>query len=160
MPPFRVGLGFDVHPFAPDRQLCLGGVKIPYSLGLAGHSDADVLLHALADAIFGAIGSGDIGQHFPNTDPKWKNCESRVFLEHAVAEAAEKGFFVANADCTLLAEKPKIAPHVEAIRASIAKILKVEADAVGIKATTMEKMGFVGRGEGIAAIAVVLLAKQ
>jgi 2-C-methyl-D-erythritol 2,4-cyclodiphosphate synthase len=157
--PYRVGLGFDVHPFAPDRPLYLGGVLIPHTLGLAGHSDADVLLHAITDAIFGAIGSTDIGQHFPNADPRWKDYSSSVFLEQAVAEARAKGFRVGNVDATILAEQPKIAPHVPAIRRKLAALLGVAEDATSLKATTMERMGFVGRGEGIAAMAVVLLVK-
>jgi 2-C-methyl-D-erythritol 2,4-cyclodiphosphate synthase len=156
----RVGLGFDVHPFAPDRPLYIGGVHIPFAHGLAGHSDADVLLHAIADAIFGAIGAGDIGQHFPNTDPRWQNCPSRVFVEHAAAQAALQGFAIVNVDCTLLAEKPKIGPYVATMRATIAAMLAIDSGAVGVKATTMEKMGFVGREEGIAALAVALLAKS
>lgn len=156
-PSARVGIGFDVHSFAENRPLYLGGVQIPYHLGLAGHSDADVLLHAVTDALFGAVGLGDIGQHFPDTDPRWKDCRSEVFVKAAYQEALARGYTIANIDCSILAEQPKIAPHVPAIRASIAELLEIAEDCVGIKATTMERMGFVGRGEGMAAFAVVLL---
>jgi 2-C-methyl-D-erythritol 4-phosphate cytidylyltransferase/2-C-methyl-D-erythritol 2,4-cyclodiphosphate synthase len=158
--PQRIGMGFDVHPFEPARPLFLGGVAIPDAPGLAGHSDADVLLHAIADAIFGGLGAGDIGTHFPNTDPQWRNCQSRVFVETAVAEARAVGYGVANLDCTLLVERPKIAPHVPAMKEAIAAMLGVAPDCVGIKATTMEQLGAIGRGEGIAAMAVVLLQRS
>jgi len=157
MPQVRVGIGFDVHPFATGRELILGGVVIPHTHGLAGHSDADALLHAVADSIFGALGLGDIGQHFPNTDPTWKDRSSRVFVEYAVEKAREHGFQIGNIDSTILAERPKIGPYVQQMRSNIAEMLGITADRVGIKATTMEKMGFVGREEGIAAMAVVLL---
>ncbi len=157
---FRVGLGFDVHPFDPQRPLYLGGVPIQGAPGLAGHSDADVLLHAIADAIFGALGSADIGTHFPNTDPTWKNSPSSIFVEKAYEEARQVGFVVANIDCTLLAEQPKIAPYVAAIKASVAEMLRIETSQVGLKATTMEKLGAIGRGEGIVAMSVVLLQAE
>lgn len=155
--PFRVGFGFDVHPFEEGRPLYLGGILIPSQLGLAGHSDADVLLHAVTDAIFGAIGSTDIGQHFPNTDPRWKGCASSVFVREAVEEARQKGYAMVNVDCTILAEQPKISPHVVAIRENLASLLGISVDAISLKATTTEKLGFIGRGEGIAAMAIVLV---
>lgn len=158
-PPFRVGLGFDVHSFQQGRPLMLGGVQIAAPFGLAGHSDADVLLHAVADAIFGAIGSPDIGQHFPNTDQRWKNCPSSVFVREAENEACTKGYTIVNIDCTILAEKPKIAPHLEVIRQSLSALLEIPLEAISLKATTMEKMGFIGREEGMAAMVVVLLGR-
>jgi 2-C-methyl-D-erythritol 2,4-cyclodiphosphate synthase len=157
---FRVGIGFDVHAFEEGRPLFLGGVQIPHTRGLAGHSDADALLHAISDAIFGALGQPDIGQHFPNTDPRWKDCPSRVFLAEAVRIAREAGYVVVNLDSTLLAEEPKMAPHIPAMRDLIAKELGIEPQQVGIKATTMEGLGFIGRREGIAAMAVVLLGER
>jgi len=157
---FRVGIGFDVHAFEEGRPLFLGGVQIPHTRGLAGHSDADALLHAISDAIFGALGQPDIGQHFPNTDPRWKDCPSCVFLAEAVRIAREAGYVVVNLDSTLLAEEPKMAPHIPAMRDLIAKELGIEPQQVGIKATTMEGLGLIGRHEGIAAMAVVLLGER
>ena len=149
-----VGIGYDVHQFAEGRQLVLGGVQIPHSKGLDGHSDADVVMHAICDAVLGALGAGDIGTFFPNTDPKWKGAPSRVFLEEAARQVASRGGQIVNVDCTVLAQEPKIAPHVQAMKKRVAEALRIDPVRVGIKATTNEKMGFIGRGEGIAAMAV------
>ncbi|GMA50486.1 2-C-methyl-D-erythritol 2,4-cyclodiphosphate synthase [Alicyclobacillus contaminans] len=153
----RVGLGFDVHAFAPDRRLVLGGVEIPFTHGLAGHSDADVVLHAVMDALLGALALGDIGQHFPNTDERYRNADSKLLCEQVYAMIRSRGYQVGNIDVMIMAEQPKIAPHTTAMRACIAELVGCTMDAVSVKATTMEKMGFVGRREGIAAQAVVLL---
>lgn len=150
----RTGTGFDVHKFADGDHVWLGGVKIPHTHKLEGHSDADVVLHALTDAVLGAIGEADIGQHFPPSDPKWKGAPSRIFLEHAAKLARAAGFEIANVDATVLAEAPKIGPHAQAMKQVIAEALGIAPDKVGIKATTMEGLGFVGRREGIAAQAV------
>jgi 2-C-methyl-D-erythritol 4-phosphate cytidylyltransferase/2-C-methyl-D-erythritol 2,4-cyclodiphosphate synthase len=149
----RTGSGFDVHAFCEGDHVWLGGVKIAHDRGLSGHSDADVALHALTDAILGAIGDGDIGEHFPPTDPEWRGAPSRIFLEDAVRRVRERGGRVANVDITLLCEAPKIGPHRPAMRAAIAEILGLDAARVGIKATTTEGLGFLGRREGIAALA-------
>ncbi|MEM1058445.1 MAG: 2-C-methyl-D-erythritol 2,4-cyclodiphosphate synthase [Verrucomicrobiota bacterium] len=151
---FRVGIGYDVHQLVEGRPLFLGGVEIPHDRGLDGHSDADALLHAIADAILGAIGEGDIGQHFPNTDPQWKDVRSTVLLEHIAKVLAERGARLENVDATLIAEAPKIGPHLPAMKEAIAAALGITTAQVGIKATTNETMGFVGRREGIAAMAV------
>jgi 2-C-methyl-D-erythritol 2,4-cyclodiphosphate synthase len=156
----RIGNGFDVHALVPGRRLVLGGVDIPYDRGLDGHSDADVLLHALADAILGAVALGDIGRHFPDTDPRWKGADSRALLRHVVALAAERGFAIGNVDVTVIAQAPRIAPHVAAMRANIAADLGCDEDAVSVKATTTERLGFAGRGEGIAAMATVLVVAR
>jgi 2-C-methyl-D-erythritol 4-phosphate cytidylyltransferase/2-C-methyl-D-erythritol 2,4-cyclodiphosphate synthase len=153
----RTGSGFDVHAFGPGDAVMLGGVKVPWKQGVVAHSDGDVLLHALTDALLGAGGCGDIGQHFPDSDPRWRGADSRQFVRHAVQMLAERGWRVVNADLTLLAEAPRIAAHREAIRASIAAALGVAPELVNLKATTTEKLGFLGRGEGLAAQAVVLL---
>lgn len=158
-PPFRIGTGFDVHQFARGRKLILGGVEIPHEKGLLGHSDADALLHAICDAILGALAAGDIGEHFPNTDSKWKDCDSMVFLRECARIAADAGYSVTNIDSTILAERPKMFPHIPAMRERIASALNLPFDCIGIKATTMETMGFVGRQEGIAAMAVALLTR-
>ncbi len=161
MSDIRVGHGFDVHRFCPGDRVWLCGVAIPHDRGLEGHSDADVGLHALADAIYGAIGDGDIGQHFPPSDPRWKGAGSHVFLRHAGQRVAARGGRIANVDVTLLCEHPKIAPHATAMKARIAALLGLEPDRISIKATTMERMGFVGREEGMGALAtatVVLTA--
>ena len=161
MSDIRVGHGFDVHRFCPGDQVWLCGVAIPHDRGLEGHSDADVGLHALADAIYGAIGDGDIGQHFPPSDPRWKGAGSHVFLRHAGQRVAARGGRIANVDVTLLCEHPKIAPHATAMKARIGALLGLEPDRISIKATTMERMGFVGREEGMGALAtatVVLTA--
>lgn len=149
----RVGHGFDVHRFVPGDHVWLCGVRIPHSAALSGHSDADVGLHALADALYGAIGDGDIGQHFPPSDPQWRGAESHVFLTHAGGRVAERGGRIGNVDVTLLCERPKIGPHAAAMRARIGDILGLPPERVSIKATTMERMGFVGREEGMGAIA-------
>jgi len=153
----RVGFGYDVHPLVPGRPLVLGGVTIPYERGLEGHSDADVLLHALTDAVLGALGAGDIGTHFPNTDPKWKNVASTLFLAESARLAKEKKATILNVDATLLAEAPKLLPHFPAMCAKIATALGLPVDRVNMKATTNEKLGFIGRGDGIAALAVAAL---
>lgn len=153
----RIGQGYDVHRLAPGRRLVLGGEEIPFERGLDGHSDADVLLHALTDAVLGAAGLGDLGTHFPPGDPEWKDAESVGLLSIAVGKAAAAGFRVVNCDLTLIAEAPKLAPYRERIRARLARVLGVEPGAVGLKATTNEGLGALGRGEGIAAFAVVLL---
>lgn len=156
---FRTGSGFDVHAFGPGDGVMLGGVRIPWERGVLAHSDGDVLLHALTDALLGAAGLGDIGQHFPDSDPQWRGADSTRFLRHALTLLAEKGWSVVNADLTLLAEAPRIAPHRDAIRASMASALGLPVDAVNLKATTTEKLGFLGRSEGLAAQAAVLLKK-
>jgi 2-C-methyl-D-erythritol 2,4-cyclodiphosphate synthase len=153
----RVGQGYDIHRFAPGRKLMLGGEEIPHPRGLAGHSDADVLLHALGDALLGAAGLGDLGTHFPADDPLWKDARSIDLLARILELVRGKGWRVVSCDLTLLAELPRLAPHRERIQARIARLLEVPEDAVGLKATTQEGLGAVGRGEGIAALAVVLL---
>lgn len=157
---FRVGNGFDVHALVEGRALIVGGVKIPYERGLLGHSDADVLLHAICDAILGALAEGDIGRHFPDTDPRWKGVDSRVLLRRVVALARERGWRIGNLDTTLVAQAPKIAPYVATMRANIAADAGCAVDAIGVKATTTERLGFTGRGEGMAAWATVLLVRD
>ena len=154
---FRIGNGFDVHALVPGRPLVIGGVIIPFDRGLAGHSDADVLLHAIADAVLGALALGDLGAHFPDTDARWKGVDSRVLLRHVVTLARDRGWRTGNVDATVVAQVPKLAPHVPAMRAAIAADLGCELDRVSVKATTTERLGFTGREEGIAAIATVLL---
>lgn len=153
----RVGQGFDVHALVSGRRLVIGGVEIAHERGLLGHSDADVLLHAITDAVIGAAGLGDIGRLFPDSDPQFKDADSRVLLRQAVERAAKAGWKVGNVDATVIAERPKIAPHVAAMCAQVAADCGIEAGAVNIKGKTSEKLGFAGRGEGIAAQAVVLL---
>lgn len=153
----RVGIGYDVHRLAVGRKLILGGVEIPFEKGLDGHSDADVLMHAICDAILGAIGSGDIGRLFPNSDPRWKNAESKIFLQHAAKKVAEIGGSIINVDSSIIAEAPKISPHIESMKSIIASALGITPQQVGIKATTNEGLGFAGRKEGIAAFAVALV---
>ncbi|MBX9896501.1 MAG: bifunctional 2-C-methyl-D-erythritol 4-phosphate cytidylyltransferase/2-C-methyl-D-erythritol 2,4-cyclodiphosphate synthase [Qipengyuania sp.] len=159
LPQMRVGMGYDVHRLAAGEELWLGGVPIPHDKGLAGHSDADVALHALVDAILGALGEGDIGTHFPPSDARWKGAASSVFVQHAVALAWTAGYTIANADLTIVCEAPRIGPHREAMRARIADLLGVATGAVSVKATTTEGLGFAGRGEGIAAQALVTLQR-
>lgn len=154
-PAFRIGQGFDVHRLEAGEELWLGGVLIPHDKGLAGHSDADVALHAITDAVLGAVGEGDIGTHFPPSDPQWRGARSGQFLEHAVGLARAAGYAVANVDLTLICEAPKIGPHRPAMRAEVARLMGLDESAVSIKATTTEKLGFTGRGEGIAAQAIV-----
>lgn len=153
----RIGQGFDVHRFGPGDAVVLGGVRISHTHGLIAHSDGDVLLHALCDALLGAIAAGDIGRHFPDTDPRWKGADSRALLRHCLTLVRDAGFRVGNVDLTIIAERPKIAPHAEAIRANIAADLGFTPGDVGLKATTTEGLGFTGRREGIAAQAIALL---
>ncbi len=160
IPSIRVGTGYDVHRLAEGEELWLGGVKIEHSRGLAGHSDADVAIHAAVDAILGAIGAADIGQHFPPSDPKWKGAKSDQFLAHAVQLAGEAGYRLGNVDITIICEAPKLAPHREAMRQRLAEIIGIEIAAVSVKATTTERLGFTGRGEGIAAQAVATLQRN
>jgi 2-C-methyl-D-erythritol 2,4-cyclodiphosphate synthase len=156
----RSGIGYDVHRFVSDRRLVLGGVEIAHPSGLAGHSDADVVLHAIVDALLGAAALGDIGQHFPPSDPAWRDADSRLFLEHAARMVRNGGFEIANVDATVVAEEPRIGPHTPAMRRLIAETLGVDETAVSIKATTNEGMGFVGRGEGIAALAIATIRAE
>jgi 2-C-methyl-D-erythritol 2,4-cyclodiphosphate synthase len=153
----RVGNGFDVHALVPGRRLVLGGVMIPFDRGLDGHSDADVLLHAVCDAILGALGAGDLGAHFPDTDPLYKDADSRELLRHVWKRARAAGYSLGNLDVTVIAQAPKLAPHVPAMVANIASDLGAAGERVSVKATTTERLGFAGRGEGIAALATVLL---
>jgi len=157
---FRVGTGFDFHPFEDGKRLVLGGIEIPYHRGLKGHSDADALLHAVADAMLGAAGLKDIGIYFPDTETRFHNISSLLILEKVFRIIREKGFEVGNIDVTVLAEEPKIQLHVEAIKASLAQVLHLQSDEVGIKATTMEGLGCVGRAEGLAVQVVVLLVRR
>jgi 2-C-methyl-D-erythritol 2,4-cyclodiphosphate synthase len=157
IPAFRVGFGYDTHQLKAGRELWLGGVRIEHSAGLDGHSDADVLLHAVCDALLGAVALGDIGLHFPNTDPVWKGADSKRLLAAVVDLLHERGWKVGNVDCTLVMERPKVMRHASAMRAAMAPLLRVEEDAVSIKATTNETMGFVGREEGACAYAVALV---
>lgn len=159
MPQFRVGTGYDVHKLVPERKLILCGVEVPYVLGLLGHSDADVALHALSDALLGAAALGDIGKHFPDTDERFKGADSAKLLEHVVHLAEEKGWQVNNVDVTIIAQKPKLASYIPAMRSRVAQVLKIDEDCVNVKATTTEKLGFTGRGEGIAAEAIASLVK-
>lgn len=159
-PPLRIGTGYDVHRLAAGEELWLCGVRIPHDRGLAGHSDADVAIHALVDAILGALGAGDIGSHFPPSDPQWKGASSDRFLRHAVALAQAGGYRIGNIDLTLICEAPKIGPHRETMRARLAELLGTGIDAVSVKATTTEKLGFTGRSEGIAAQAVATLLRD
>jgi len=154
----RVGQGYDVHPFADHRKLILAGVHIPYERGLAGHSDADVLYHALCDALLGAVGQGDIGHHFPDTDAQYKNADSAWFVSQTVKRLHKLGWEIGNVDCTIMAQEPKIAPYVPQMKQNIAALLLVPEQNVNVKATTTERLGFVGRKEGIAAEAIVLVA--
>ena len=153
----RVGNGFDVHAFGPGDHVCLCGVRVPHGKGLVGHSDADVGMHALTDAIYGALAEGDIGQHFPPSDPQWKGAESHIFLRHAADRAAQRGFAIAHADVTLICERPKIGPHAGSMRAALAAIMGIAPDRISVKATTSERLGFTGREEGIAALATATL---
>lgn len=155
--PFRVGLGFDAHSFQEGRPLVLGGVEIPHQRGLTGHSDADVLTHALMDALLGGCGERDIGVHFPDDDPAYSGISSLVLLEKVMQLVRKKGLQVVNADCVVVAQEPRLSPHIEAMRDRLAAVMGIAGGRVGIKATTSEGMGFTGRGEGIAAMATVLL---
>ena len=156
----RTGNGFDVHAFGPGDHVVLCGVKIPHEQGLKGHSDADVGMHTVTDAIYGALVRGDIGQHFPPSDPQWKGAASDIFLSHAVGLAHEMGFTITHIDCTLICEEPKIGPHATAMRETMAGIMGMDKDRVSVKATTSERLGFTGRGEGIACMATATLVKS
>lgn len=157
---FRIGQGFDVHQLVEDRPLIMGGITIPYEKGLLGHSDADVLLHAVADACLGAIAAGDIGKHFPDTDEEFKDADSAKLLQHVWAMVKEEGYELGNIDCTIIAQKPKMAPYIDEMRARIAELLEADPYQVNVKATTSEKLGFTGRGEGIAAQTTVLVKQK
>jgi 2-C-methyl-D-erythritol 2,4-cyclodiphosphate synthase len=156
---FRIGQGYDVHQLVGGRPLIIGGVRVPYERGLLGHSDADVLLHAITDALFGAASMGDIGRHFPDTDPEFTGADSRALLREAFRRVSEAGFAIANVDSTVIAQAPKLAPHIEAMRANIAEDLDLPPSRVNVKAKTNEKLGYLGRGEGIEAQAAVLLRR-
>lgn len=156
----RVGIGYDVHRLVENRALVLGGINIPYSLGLQGHSDADVLLHAISDALLGAAGLGDIGRHFPDTDPEYLGISSLVLLEKVREKIKGAGFSVHNVDAVIMAQQPKLAPYIKEMQLKIAQALQVRVEMINVKATTTEGLGFVGRGEGIAAQAVVTLAED
>jgi 2-C-methyl-D-erythritol 2,4-cyclodiphosphate synthase len=156
----RIGHGFDVHRFGDGDHLMIGGVAIPFERGFVAHSDGDVLLHAISDALLGACALGDIGRHFPDTDPAWAGADSRALLRHVLSLVREAGYRVGNVDATVIAQAPRLAPHVAAMCAHVAEDLELALDAVNVKATTSERLGFTGRGEGIAAEAVVLLARE
>ena len=156
----RVGMGFDVHPLEEGREFWLGGIRLPSSRGAVGHSDADVLIHAICDALLGAANLGDIGHHFPNTDARWKDKDSKHFLKAVIKMLAAQGWQVENLDCTLCLERPQVSPHLSAMRSVLAPLLNVEEDAISIKATTNEKLGYVGREEGVNAYAVALIRKE
>ena len=153
----RIGMGYDVHRLVPDRDLIIGGVNIPYEKGLLGHSDADVMLHAVMDALLGAAALGDIGKHFPDTDPAYKGISSVKLLEHVGKLIEEKGYIIGNIDATIIAQKPKMAPHIPQMRQNIAKALKISEDQINVKATTEEGLGFTGEGAGISSQAICLL---
>lgn len=153
----RIGHGYDVHRLVEGRKLFIGGVEIPHTLGLLGHSDADVLLHAVCDALLGAAGLGDIGRHFPDSDPKYKGIDSKILLTHCAQLLRERGYTVCNIDCTVIAQKPRLAPYIDTVRETIASCVGIEADRVNVKATTEEKLGFTGSEEGIAAHAVTII---
>ncbi|MFJ8460076.1 2-C-methyl-D-erythritol 2,4-cyclodiphosphate synthase [Lysinibacillus xylanilyticus] len=157
---FRVGQGFDVHAFEEGRPLIIGGITIPHEKGLVGHSDADVLLHTVTDAVLGAIGEGDIGRHFPDTDPAFKDADSAKLLEHIWKIVEDKGYVLGNVDCTIMAQRPKMAPYIEQMQNRIAELLHAEPSQVNVKATTTERLGFTGREEGIASMATILLMKK
>jgi 2-C-methyl-D-erythritol 2,4-cyclodiphosphate synthase len=156
----RVGFGYDVHAFAPNREFWLGGIKIEYSLGLAGHSDADVVIHALCDALLGAANLRDIGFHFPDTSGEYKNIDSKILLMETMLLLRDKGYELGNADCTICAEEPKLNSYIPAMQSCLTEVLGIDQDSISIKATTTEKLGFVGRKEGIAAYATVLIYKN
>ena len=160
MADFRIGQGFDVHRFAAGRKLFLGGVEIPFEMGLLGHSDADVLIHAMADALLGALALGDIGVHFPDNDQQYKDIDSKILLKKAYSLIKEKGYRVVNIDNTLMLEKPKVSKYSAEMKQVLSDILEIDTSQISIKATTMEKMGFVGRQEGVAATSIVLLERR
>lgn len=155
----RIGQGYDVHAFGEGDHVMLGGIRVPHARGIRAHSDGDVVIHALCDAILGALALGDIGRHFPPSDERWRGADSRQFLRHCRALAMERGWVVGNADITVVCERPKVGPHVDAIRTALASELGVDLDSISVKATTTEALGFTGREEGIAAQAVCLLAR-
>jgi len=157
---YRTGIGFDVHAFADDRKLIIGGVEIVYEKGLAGHSDADVLLHAITDALLGSLALGDLGKHFPDTDQKYKDADSKILLKHSYNLIKEKGYKIGNIDAVVTAQKPKLSPYIDEMRNIISKLLDTEIENVSVKATTTEKLGFVGREEGVAAFSTVLVFKS
>ncbi|HRU63121.1 MAG TPA: 2-C-methyl-D-erythritol 2,4-cyclodiphosphate synthase [Paludibacteraceae bacterium] len=157
---FRVGFGYDVHPFKEGRELWLGGIKIDYPYGLAGHSDADALIHAICDALLGAACLGNIGIHFPDTSDEFKNIDSKILLDRTLQLIRKNGYEIGNIDCTVCAEEPKLNPYIPAMQKCLSKIMNIKIDDISIKATTSEKMGFVGRKEGIAVYAVTLIYKK
>ncbi|KAA0544125.1 2-C-methyl-D-erythritol 2,4-cyclodiphosphate synthase [Bacillus sp. BGMRC 2118] len=157
---FRIGQGFDVHQLGEGVPLIIGGITIPYEKGLIGHSDADVLLHTIADACLGAIGEGDIGKHFPDTDPAFKGADSAKLLSHVWDIVEQRGYELVNVDCTIIAQMPKMAPYIDDMKKRIAVLLHATPEQVNVKATTTEKLGFTGRGEGIASQAVILIQKK
>ena len=159
MTDIRIGQGYDVHAFGDGDHVVLGGVRIAHERGVLAHSDGDVVIHALCDALLGALALGDIGVHFPPSDDRWKDCDSRAFLRHCATLLAERGWRLGNADLTVVCERPRVAAHAPAMRANLAADLGVEVDAISVKATTSEKLGFTGRGEGLAAMAVALLVR-
>lgn len=159
MTDIRVGQGYDVHAFGEGDHVVLGGVRIPFDRGVLAHSDGDVVIHALCDALLGALALGDIGLHFPPSDPRWRGADSRVFLRHCAGLLAGRGWRLGNADLTVVCERPKVSPHAGAMRANLALDLGVDLDSISVKATTTEKLGFTGRGEGLAAQAIVLLVR-
>ncbi|MEO0539334.1 MAG: 2-C-methyl-D-erythritol 2,4-cyclodiphosphate synthase [Cyanobacteria bacterium P01_A01_bin.105] len=156
----RIGNGYDMHRLVPDRPLILGGIEIPHSLGLLGHSDADVLTHAIMDALLGALSLGDIGHYFPPSDPQWQGADSQVLLDQVYQLIQERGWHIGNIDSVVIAEKPKLKPHISAMRQQLAQRLKILPEQIGVKATTNEKLGPTGREEGISAYAVVLLLRE
>jgi 2-C-methyl-D-erythritol 2,4-cyclodiphosphate synthase len=158
--PFRIGFGYDVHAFEHNRPLILGGVEIPYEKGLKGHSDADALLHAITDALLGAVSLGDIGKHFPDTDPAYKGADSKILLQKSYELVLQKGYVLGNIDSTLIIEKPKMAPHIEKMKSTISELLKCETNQISVKATTSERMGFVGNEDGVKALATVILIRS
>ena len=157
---YRTGIGFDVHSFADDRKLIIGGVEIPYEKGLAGHSDADVLLHSITDALLGSLALGDLGKHFPDSDQKYKDADSKILLKESYNLIKEKGYIIGNIDAVVTAQKPKLSPYIDEMRKIISKLLDTEIENVSVKATTTEKLGYIGREEGIAAFATVLVIKS
>ena len=159
MKDIRLGNGYDVHAFEPGNQVILCGLTIPHTAQLKGHSDADVAMHAITDALYGALALGDIGRHFPPSDPQWKCVASAVFLKHAADLVAKHGFYISNIDCTIICEMPKIGPHAARMQSHLADLLDIKADRISVKATTSEKLGFTGRQEGIASLASALLCK-
>ena len=159
-PPYKIGIGFDVHAFADNRKLIIGGVDIPFDKGLAGHSDADVLLHAICDALLGSIAAGDIGVHFPDSDPKYKNADSMILLKQVYDLVKEKGYSLGNIDALITAQRPKLSTFIPKMKKNIGDVLQTEVENISIKATTTEKLGFVGREEGLSALASVLIIKN